>query len=56
MELIDSEAPSIKPGSSSLLSEDPAQWLDRNQRLLKRYQALVRTAITIDALLDAEQE
>jgi hypothetical protein len=29
-------------------------WLERNQRLVKRYQALVRTAITIDALIEQE--
>nr|WP_320675333.1 hypothetical protein [Prochlorococcus sp. MIT 1341] len=56
LELIDDEAPSVKPGRLSQSSEDPARWLDRNHRVLKRYQALVRTAITIDALLDAEQE
>jgi hypothetical protein len=28
--------------------------LDRNRRLLQRYQAMVRTAVTLDALLDAE--
>ena len=56
MELIDPEAPSIEPGRGNKMSEDPARWLDRNHRLLKRYQALVRTAITIDALLEAEQD
>ena len=29
-------------------------WLERNQRLVKRYQALVRTAVTIDALIEQE--
>ena len=29
-------------------------WLERNQRLVRRYQALVRTAITIDALIEQE--
>jgi hypothetical protein len=28
--------------------------LDQNRRTLQRYQALVRTAVTLDALLDAE--
>jgi hypothetical protein len=34
---------------------EAARWLDRNRRVLKQYQSLVRTAVTLDALLDAEQ-
>ena len=34
---------------------DPARWIDRNRRILEKYQALVRSAITLDALLDSEQ-
>jgi hypothetical protein len=34
--------------------QDPANWLERNRRLVHRYQALVRTAITLDALIDQE--
>ncbi len=34
---------------------EPAVWLDKNRRTLQRYQALVRTAVTLDALVDAEQ-
>jgi hypothetical protein len=34
--------------------QDPANWLERNRRLVQRYQALVRTAITLDALIDQE--
>ncbi|MEX1315660.1 MAG: hypothetical protein AB1Z22_00860 [Synechococcaceae cyanobacterium] len=33
---------------------DPASWLERNRRRLQRYQALVRTAVTLDALIDQE--
>ena len=32
----------------------PARWLDQNRRTLHRYQALLRTAVTLDALVDAE--
>ena len=46
--LMDEEVP--EPG----VSAEPARWLDRNRRTLQRYQALVRTAVTLDALLDAE--
>jgi hypothetical protein len=33
---------------------DPASWLEHNRRLIQRYQALVRTAATLDALIDQE--
>lgn len=33
---------------------DAAGWLERNRRILQRYQALVRTATTLDALVDQE--
>ena len=34
---------------------EPARWLDQNRRTLQRYQALVRTAVTLDALMGAEE-
>lgn len=34
---------------------EPARWLDQNRRTLQRYQALVCTAVTLDALMDAEE-
>jgi hypothetical protein len=33
---------------------DAASWLERNRRLVQRYQSLVRTAATLDALIDQE--
>ena len=46
--LMDSEHPELEGGLA------PGRWLDQNRRTLQRYQALVRTAVTLDALLDAE--
>ncbi len=56
VELIDANAPSFD-GSSGISSkcEDPGRWLERNKRILQNYQSLVRSAITLDALLDSEQ-
>lgn len=34
--------------------QDPASWLDRNRRIIQRYQALVRSGVTLDALTDQE--
>ena len=46
--LMDEEWPEVSSGAA------PARWLDQNRRTLHRYQALVRTAVTLDALIDAE--
>ncbi len=46
--LLDPDHPELDGGTA------PARWLDQNRRSLNRYQSLVRTAVTIDALLDAE--
>ena len=54
LELLDGEAPRLDVAASSAQAHDPARWLDRNRRVLQRYQALVRSAVTIDAFLDAE--
>ena len=46
--LMDEERPELEGGLA------PGRWLDQNRRTLLRYQAVVRTAVTLDALLDAE--
>ena len=46
--LLEADRPDLEGGSA------PGLWLDQNRRTLQRYQALVRTAVTLDALLDAE--
>ena len=33
---------------------NPAGWLERNRRVVQRYQSLVRSAVTLDALVDQE--
>ncbi|TGG77181.1 MAG: hypothetical protein ERJ67_00090 [Aphanocapsa feldmannii 277cV] len=33
---------------------EPSSWLERNRRVVKRYQALVHSAVTLDALVDQE--
>ena len=55
LELMDLQAPCLDRAVASSLDQDPGRWLDRNRRVLNKYQALVRSAITLDALLDAEQ-
>ena len=41
-------------GSLAAAQANPAGWLERNRRILQRYQALVRSAVTLDALVDQE--
>ncbi|MEI6031754.1 MAG: hypothetical protein WCQ20_11400 [Synechococcaceae cyanobacterium ELA739] len=53
LELLDGDA--TGPGSlAGLSARDPASWLERNRRVVQRYQALVRSALTLDALVDQE--
>ncbi len=55
LELVEAEEPFFD-GSRHLgtKDQDPARWLERNRRILNKYQALVRSAITLDALIDSE--
>jgi len=46
--LLDADRPDLDTGSA------PGLWLDQNRRTMHHYQALVRTVVTLDALLDAE--
>ncbi|PSJ06200.1 hypothetical protein C7K55_04485 [Cyanobium usitatum str. Tous] len=39
---------------TGLPSSDPGNWIERNRRVVQRYQALVRSAVTLDALVDQE--
>ena len=48
------DLPLLDPDQPDLEGAAPGRWLDQNRRTLQRYQALVRTAVTLDALLDAE--
>ena len=50
LELLDGDGLGRGPGAQA----NPAGWLERNHRVLQRYQALVRTAATLDALVEQE--
>jgi hypothetical protein len=47
LELLDGDAGAPPAG-------DAGQWIERNRRVVQRYQALVRSAVTLDALIDQE--
>ena len=48
------DLPLLDPDQPDLDGTAPGRWMDQNRRSLQRYQSLVRTAVTLDALLDAE--
>ena len=54
LELLDADGSGSGSGSGSLAN--PAGWLERNRRVMQRFQALVRSAVTLDALVDQEVE
>lgn len=58
LELLDGDAllggNGCSMASRDSAKRDPASWLDHNRRLIQSYQALVRTAATLDALIDQE--
>jgi hypothetical protein len=53
IDLLDADG-GVPGGSKGLGERDPGGWLERNRRVLQRYQALVRSAVTLDALIDQE--
>ena len=56
LELMDADGPAgLTSSGAGAGSAEAARWLNRNRRVLQHYQSLVRTAVTLDALLDAEQ-
>lgn len=50
LELLDGD----HTGSLAAAQGNPASWLERNRRVVQHYQALVRSAVTLDALVEQE--
>lgn len=50
LELLDGD----NAGSLAAAQGNSASWLERNRRVVQHYQALVRAAVTLDALVDQE--
>ena len=55
-ELIEDDTENLKNTFSSTDSKDFSKVIERNRKILKKYQSLVRTAVTLDALMDSENE
>ena len=55
LELMDAQEPNLNSNNSPQSIEmDPGRWIDKNRRIIKKYQSLVRSAVALDALLDSE--
>ena len=55
-ELIEDDSENLKNTFSNNDSQDFSKVIERNRKILKKYQSLVRTAVTLDALMDSENE
>ncbi|MCX5930544.1 MAG: hypothetical protein NTW83_01570 [Cyanobacteria bacterium] len=49
-----SEIELLSPEATGSGGEEAGLWLERNRRVVLRYQAVVRSAITLDALIEQE--
>ena len=55
LELMDDGVQMFKNPINHSEKYDSSKIIERNQRIIKKYQSLVRSAIALDALLDSEQ-
>ena len=56
MELIEEDSSDLTSIYSEKDTLDLSRVVEKNRKIIKRYQALVRTAVTLDALMDSENE
>ena len=55
-ELIEEDSSDLSASYSGKDSANLSQVIEKNRKIIKRYQALVRSAVTLDALMDSENE
>ena len=55
-ELIEDDSEKIRYTFPEKDSRDFSKVIERNTKILKYYQSLIRTAVTLDALMDSENE
>ena len=56
LELIEDDSNDLTKSFSENESRDFSKLIERNRKILKKYHSLVRTAVTLDALMDSENE
>ncbi len=55
-ELIEEDSNDLTSNYSDQSTLNLSQVIEKNRKIIKRYQALVRSAVTLDALMDSENE
>ncbi len=55
-ELIEDDSKDLTNSFSEKNSQDFSKVIDRNRKILNKYHSLIRTAVTLDALMDSENE
>ena len=55
-ELIDDDSEELTNNFSEKDSSDFSRLIKRNRKILKKYHSLVRTAVTLDEIMDSENE
>ena len=56
LDLIEDNSNDLAKSFSENESRDFSKSIERNRKILKKYRSLVRTAVTLDALMDSENE
>ena len=56
LELIEDDSNDLAKRFSENESIDFSKTIERNRKIIKKYHSLVRTAVTLDALMDSENE
>ena len=56
LELIEDDSNDLSTSFSVNESRDFSKSIERNRKILKKYHSLVKTAVTLDALMDSENE
>ena len=55
-ELIEEDSGNLTSNYSEKDTAKLSRVIEKNRKIIKRYQALVKTAVTLDALMDSENE
>jgi len=55
-EFIDEDSSDLTSSYSEKDTLNLSRVIEKNRKIIKRYQAIVRTAVTLDALMDSENE
>ena len=55
-ELMEEDSVDLTSSYSEKNTANLSRVIDKNRKIIKRYQALIKTAVTLDALMDSENE